>query len=285
MTYVQGTKTFPCTLNLQSTVVVSGDVLFKLWQDAEMTRPVTDIRWEAVKTQAVGGIREFLRVKTLPIFVHNITEDTLLSPIAPCAKLQLDGVGAAANAHFETLPEPDGKTHDLGDSCQEDWPSDWWLNPGEKWIMQPEIQFDQAPQPGKYNFPVVVGVLGRKVAVPKDKNRCRLPLYVTQADVSVVSDQVTDVSFAEPGFSGKAPDPQRFGPVTDFFAFIKDAIDQKASRINVKFHLEFGYPMDTFVDYGELRDSCSRRGSTTQFSGRLLSNGRLEHLRSPAFDS
>ena len=154
VSYVQGTKTLPGTLDLQSTVVVSGDTLFKLWQDAEMTRPVTDIRWEAVKTQAVGGVREFLRVKTPPIFIHNITTDTLLRPIAPCFKFQLDGTRPAIAASFETLPGPDGKNHDRGNACLEDWPEDWWLNPGEKWIMHPGIQFDQAPKPGKYDFPL-----------------------------------------------------------------------------------------------------------------------------------
>ena len=85
--------------------------------------------------------------------------------------------------------------------------------------------------------------------------------YVAQVDVRVANGQVAEVTFAEPGFSGPVPDPQRFGPVTDLFAFIMDAIDEKAFRIDVQFHPELGYPIKTFVDYDE-RIADEERGIT-----------------------
>lgn len=64
VSYVQGTKTLPGTLDLQSTVVVSGDTLFKLCQDAEMTRPVTDIRWEAATFSEAMALAPTIAVTT-----------------------------------------------------------------------------------------------------------------------------------------------------------------------------------------------------------------------------
>ena len=75
--------------------------------------------------------------------------------------------------------------------------------------------------------------------------------YVAQVDVRVVNDQVVDVKFAEPGFSGEVPEPERFGLIGDRFDFIRDAIEQEAPRIDVEFHPELGYPQTTFVDFNE----------------------------------
>ena len=76
--------------------------------------------------------------------------------------------------------------------------------------------------------------------------------YIAQVDVQVVNGQVTKTAFAEPGFTGDVPDPQRFGTVANLFSFIEDAIARNAFHINARFHPDLGYPTETFVDYDEL---------------------------------
>ena len=53
-------------------------------------------------------------------------------------------------------------------------------------------------------------------------------------DVVVVNGQVTQLSFAEPEFTGEVPDPQRFGPVSELFAFVEDAVARDAARIDLR---------------------------------------------------
>ena len=78
-----------------------------------------------------------------------------------------------------------------------------------------------------------------------------LPEYVALVDVQVVSGQVTGTEFGEAGFSGDVPSPQRFGAVTDLFAFIEDAFEQGAARVDVEYDPMLGYPTEVFVDYDE----------------------------------
>ena len=85
--------------------------------------------------------------------------------------------------------------------------------------------------------------------------------YAAQVDVQVVNNQVANVKFAEPNFTGDVPEPERFGPIQDRFDFIRDAIEQEASRIDVQFHPEFGYPLKVFVDFDE-RTADEERGFT-----------------------
>ncbi len=72
---------------------------------------------------------------------------------------------------------------------------------------------------------------------------------------------MANVKFAEPNFTGDVPEPERFGPIQDRFDFIRDAIEQEASRIDVQFHPEFGYPLKVFVDFDE-RTADEERGFT-----------------------
>ena len=76
--------------------------------------------------------------------------------------------------------------------------------------------------------------------------------YTAFVDVSVVDGRVTQVSFAEAGFTGDVPDPERFGPVGELFEFLQDAIGRDAARIDATFHPELGYPVEVFVDFDEL---------------------------------
>ncbi len=69
--------------------------------------------------------------------------------------------------------------------------------------------------------------------------------------MSVVDGRVTQVSFAEAGFTGEVPDPGRFGPVGELFEFLQDAIGRDAVRIDATFHPELGYPVEVFVDFDE----------------------------------
>lgn len=78
------------------------------------------------------------------------------------------------------------------------------------------------------------------------------PEYVALVDVSVIEGQVNQVSFADPAFVGEVPDPERFGPVSDLFEFVQDAIAKDAARIDAVYHPELGYPVDVFVDFDEL---------------------------------
>ena len=75
--------------------------------------------------------------------------------------------------------------------------------------------------------------------------------YTAFVDVSVVDGRVTQVSFAEAGFTGDVPDPGRFGPVGELFEFLQDAIGRDAVRIDATFHPELGYPVEVFVDFDE----------------------------------
>ena len=75
--------------------------------------------------------------------------------------------------------------------------------------------------------------------------------YVALVDVNVVDGRVTNVSFAEPGFTGEVPSPERFGPVGELFQFVQDAIERGSARIDAKFHPELGYPVKVFVDFDE----------------------------------
>lgn len=161
VSWVQGTRNVPATLNLQSTVVKSGDQLFDLWFDAEMTRPVEQITWFAVRTQPVEGLREILRVSPRRVFIHN-KSDYFLRPIAPCSNFQIAGRDAHVNAGLNTMPAPGKEPEGRGDACQEDWPPGWRLAPGEKWEMHLRLDFDRTLAPDDYNFEVVVGVLGAK---------------------------------------------------------------------------------------------------------------------------
>ena len=142
-------------------MVKSGDQLFDLWFDAEMTRPVEQITWFAVRAQPVEGLREILRVSPRRVFIHN-KSDYFLRPVAPCANFQIDGRDVHVNAGLNTMPAPDKEPEGRGDACQEDWPPGWRLAPGEKWEMDLRLDFDNALAPGDYSFEVVVGVLGAK---------------------------------------------------------------------------------------------------------------------------
>ena len=77
------------------------------------------------------------------------------------------------------------------------------------------------------------------------------PEYVADVDVVVVDGQVTQLSFAEPEFTGEVPDPQRFGPVSELFAFVEDAVARDAARIDATFDPDRGYPANVFVDFDE----------------------------------
>jgi len=161
VSWIQGTRVVPATLNLQSTVVKSGDQLFDLWWDDDMTRPVERINWFAVRTQPVDGLREMVRVSPRRVVIHN-KSDYHLRPIAPCAKFQISGRNAHVNAGLSTMPVKDEKPDSRGDACQEDWSSDWWMAPGEKWQMHLSVDFHNTVVPGDYHFDVVVGVMGVK---------------------------------------------------------------------------------------------------------------------------
>ena len=161
VSWIQGTRVVPATLNLQSTVVKSGDQLFDLWWDDEMTRRVERINWFAVRTQRVDGLREMVRVSPRRVVIHN-KSDYYLRPIAPCGKFQISGRNAHVNAGLSTMPVKDEKPDSRGDACQEDWSSDWWMAPGEKWQMHLSVDFHNTVAPGDYHFDVVVGVMGVK---------------------------------------------------------------------------------------------------------------------------
>ena len=164
-TWFQGSQVVSSTVNVQTTVVISGDQMFALWRDEAMTEPMVSgdgphITFLKVETEPPR--RQINFVRTPPIFIQNVS-DTFVRPIEPCHVVNIGGqpVGAVS-AHLRTL----GSTEqERGNTC-DDGRIGEMMSPGEKWMMHINLELKQ-PLPEWDNlFDLVIGGIGVTGDVP-----------------------------------------------------------------------------------------------------------------------
>ena len=158
-TWPQSSQVVPSALNVQSTVVISGDQMFALWRDEAMTEPVISGDGPHItflKVETKPPLRQLNFVRTPPIFIQNVS-DTLVRPIEPCHEVVIGGqpVGTVS-AHLSALGS---KEQDRGNTC-DDGRIGKMLSPGEKWMMHINLDLKHPLPDGDHSFDLVIGGIG-----------------------------------------------------------------------------------------------------------------------------
>ena len=165
-TWFQGSQVVPSVVNVQTTVIISGDQMFALWRDEAMTEPVISgdgphITFLQVET--IPPLRQSNFVRTQPIFIQNVS-DTFARPIEPCHEVIIGGQPAGSvSAHLRTLGSTD---QDRGNTC-DDGRIGEMMSPGEKWMMDIHIELNQPLPEGDNLFDLVIGGIGVTGDVPR----------------------------------------------------------------------------------------------------------------------
>ena len=164
-TWTQGSKVVPSALNVQPTIVISGDEMFALWRDEAMTEPVISgdgphVTFLKVETQP--PLRELNFARTPPIFIQNVSS-TLIRPIEPCHEVIIGGqpVGTVS-AHLRTLGS---KEQNRGNTC-DDGRIGEMMSPGEKWMIHINLELKQPLPEGDKLFDLLIGGIGVTGDVP-----------------------------------------------------------------------------------------------------------------------
>ena len=164
-TWFQGSQVVPSAVNVQTTVVISGDQMFALWRDEAMTEPVISgdgphITFLKVETEPPR--RQINFVRTPPIFIQNVSS-TFARPIEPCHEVIIGGqpVGAVS-AHLRTLGSTD---QERGNTCDDSRIGEM-MSPGEKWTMHINLELKQPLPEGGNFFDLVIGGIGMTGDVP-----------------------------------------------------------------------------------------------------------------------
>ena len=158
-TWTQSSLVVPSALNVQSTVIISGDEMFALWRDEAMTEPVISGDGPHItflKVETKPPLQQLNFVRTPPIFFQNVS-DTLVRLIEPCHEVVIGGqpVGKVS-AHLHAVgPEE----QDRGNTC-DDGRIREMMSPGEKWVMHISLELNQPLPEGDHSFDLVIGGIG-----------------------------------------------------------------------------------------------------------------------------
>ena len=165
MTVYQATITLDSGVQVEVTVVISGDN-FSLWHDAAMTKPVTgdlSLSWDIVKTQSPLPGRSIDSREW--IYIQNDSDlrgtPKYARPLAPCQRLIRESDGVDIGSIHANMFAADSQGNFWmwrGDACDSNWPKEYVMAPGEKWLMELHPHFDDFDLfNGLNRFPLVVG--------------------------------------------------------------------------------------------------------------------------------
>ena len=164
-TLFQGSQVVPSVVNVQTTVVISGDQMFALWRDEAMTEPVISGDGPYItflKVETKPPLRQLNFARTPPIFIQNVSS-TLVRPIEPCHEVIIGGqLVGTVSAHMRTLGSTD---QDRGNAC-DDGRIGEMMSPGEKWMMHINLELGQPLPEGGNLFDLVIGGIGVTGDVP-----------------------------------------------------------------------------------------------------------------------
>ena len=164
-TLFQGSQVVPSAVNVQTTVVISGDQMFALWRDEAMTEPVISGDGPHItflKVETKPPLRQLNFARTPPIFIQNVSS-TFTRPIEPCHEVIIGGqLVGTVSAHLRTLGS---KERDRGNTC-DDGRIGEMMSPGEKWMMHINLELKQPLPEGDNLFDLVIGGIGVTGDVP-----------------------------------------------------------------------------------------------------------------------
>ena len=161
--WVQGVLTVPSSVKVQTAAIVSGDTMWMLWKDKEMTTPLSSgdgpyLVWSHVTTQP--PLRTFSRTRVRPFYLENIS-GKFARPIEPCKDFLIAATyNAHVNAEFWALNPDAGEGNFRGDACRDGFPGDWFMKPGELWLVQPFLDVRSEMPDGEFGFEIQVGGVG-----------------------------------------------------------------------------------------------------------------------------
>ena len=161
--WVQGVLRVPSSVNVQTAAIVSGDTMWMLWKDKEMTTPfvsgdTTAIEWRNVRTQP--PLRRWSRTAARPFYIENIS-GKFARPIKPCTDILVNGIypGHVSAGLQALLTDEERREQDdwRGDTCDNEFRGNHFMSPGELWRVHPHLGIKQDIPDGTYFFDVFIG--------------------------------------------------------------------------------------------------------------------------------
>ena len=166
--WVQGELFVTSGVKIQTAAIISGDQMWMLWKDPEMTEPIVSGDGPYItffKVESEPPVQQIKFVRTPPIFIQNVS-NTFARPIEPCREVIISGQPVGfVSAQFRTVGPGE---QDRGDTCQDDFPSELMMSPGEKWVMHINLVLKQPLPDGDNFFEMVIGGIGVTGDVPTE---------------------------------------------------------------------------------------------------------------------
>ena len=159
--WTQASQQVASELKVQGTIVISGDEVFRLWRDKNMTQPLISGDGPHLfftKVETKPPLRNLKFVFSMRPIIENIS-NTFVRPIDPCQDVSIGGaVVGHVSAGLERLGEGDFE-RGMGGTCDDGFRGRM-MAPGEKWRMHLNFNLNQPLAEGSHFFDVFFGVVG-----------------------------------------------------------------------------------------------------------------------------